>query len=462
MKKLLLATVMGLLSTVSFAQGNNGTNSNWKLDGNSINTGEFLGTTNSQDLVFKTNNNEGFRLDLNGKVIIGGVTAGMPTAKLTLNGNMLATGDVLANGLSVVNFVRSDKGVLLNSVFCFEGNDGTSGSTNRMWSMNGDMYIQSSNAYNFNTIFNNSNTGNVGIGTSTPQEKLDVGGNVVLRNRVILPNLDPAVGSENIVFIDAYGDLKMGDPEDIGNAIYDFENEPCPAGNIQSPVWQNGVNKIFTYCPQIKVGIGTDDPLYDLDVRGNGSFSDNLGVRTAPSTFSTVKINGSNYGAALEIEQNSISDYGKLLFLSYTNPTTEIIKVVNTQTNEIPFLLEASGKMTLHNGTRKILQLEESGLLHARKIRVDAQTWPDYVFAKNYVLKPLTEVEAYIKKEQHLPGVPSEEIVLNEGIDLGEMNVLLMQKVEELTLYLIEQDKTIRSLQKDLGSLKEELNTCEQ
>ncbi|MFT5780207.1 MAG: hypothetical protein ACI837_003168 [Crocinitomicaceae bacterium] len=168
MKRLFLISSILCISSQLFSQGS-GNNSNWKIDGNTINTGEFLGTTNFQDLVFKTNGNEGLRLDVNGNFRIGSLIPGSPLEKFSLNGNMIASGNIAANGLSVVNFVKSDKGVLLNSAFCFEGNNGSAGSTNRMWSMNGDMYIQSNNSYGFNTILNNSNTGLVGVGTNTPQ-----------------------------------------------------------------------------------------------------------------------------------------------------------------------------------------------------------------------------------------------------------------------------------------------------
>ncbi len=67
--------------------------------------------------------------------------------------------------------------------------------------------------------------------------------------------------------------------------------------------------------------------------------------------------------------------------------------------------------------------------------------WPDYVFKKDYQLPSLQEVKAYIDQNQHLPEIPSEQQIAKEGLNLGEMNKLLMKKVEELTLYLIEKDK---------------------
>ena len=74
--------------------------------------------------------------------------------------------------------------------------------------------------------------------------------------------------------------------------------------------------------------------------------------------------------------------------------------------------------------------------------------WADYVFSKDYNLKSLADVDTYIQENGHLPGVPTEQQVQDEGIDLGEMNRILLEKVEELTLHLIRQDKQIQKLTK--------------
>jgi hypothetical protein len=73
--------------------------------------------------------------------------------------------------------------------------------------------------------------------------------------------------------------------------------------------------------------------------------------------------------------------------------------------------------------------------------------WADFVFDKNYKLRPLSEVETYIKAYNHLPEIPSTADVNKNGIDLAETQALLLQKVEELTLYVIEQNKKIAKLE---------------
>ncbi len=80
--------------------------------------------------------------------------------------------------------------------------------------------------------------------------------------------------------------------------------------------------------------------------------------------------------------------------------------------------------------------------------------WADYVFAKEYKLRPLTEVESFIKTNRHLPGMlPAEEMV-KQGNDLGATDVKLLEKIEELTLYIIEQNKRIEALEKQLAVKK--------
>jgi hypothetical protein len=83
--------------------------------------------------------------------------------------------------------------------------------------------------------------------------------------------------------------------------------------------------------------------------------------------------------------------------------------------------------------------------------------WPDYVFKPEYHLVPLNEIKTYIDRNQHLPDMPSEAEVTKNGINLGEMNTLLTKKVEELTLYAIEQKEEIEQLKKGQEALREAL-----
>ncbi|MDB5158592.1 MAG: hypothetical protein JWR50_3299 [Mucilaginibacter sp.] len=91
-------------------------------------------------------------------------------------------------------------------------------------------------------------------------------------------------------------------------------------------------------------------------------------------------------------------------------------------------------------------KLTVNGSVHAKEVKVDMNILPDYVFDNTYDLTPLNKVKEYIVKNHHLPEVPSAEQVSKDGLKLGEMNALLLKKVEELTLYAIDQQKQIEQL----------------
>lgn len=95
----------------------------------------------------------------------------------------------------------------------------------------------------------------------------------------------------------------------------------------------------------------------------------------------------------------------------------------------------------------------EKGIL-SEKIRVsikNSDDWADYVFAEDYELMPITELENYITENQHLPNVPSTEEVVENGIDMAKMDATLLEKIEELTLYVIHQQKEIEGLKTQIN-----------
>ncbi|ATP58041.1 hypothetical protein CPT03_16990 [Pedobacter ginsengisoli] len=101
-------------------------------------------------------------------------------------------------------------------------------------------------------------------------------------------------------------------------------------------------------------------------------------------------------------------------------------------------------------------KLAVNGNIRAKEIKVETANWPDYVFAEDYQLPTLQQTEKHIKEKGHLPGIPSAEEVKSDGVDLGEMNAKLLQKLEEVTLHLIKQEKELLKLKKELNSLKKD------
>ncbi|MEP0986842.1 hypothetical protein [Ekhidna sp.] len=99
-------------------------------------------------------------------------------------------------------------------------------------------------------------------------------------------------------------------------------------------------------------------------------------------------------------------------------------------------------------------KLEVNGTIRSKEVKVEAANWPDYVFEPDYDLRSLEETAAYIKSNKHLPEIPSAKEMEANGVQLGEMNMLLLKKIEELTLYQIEMMNLIKAQQKEIEKLK--------
>lgn len=99
-------------------------------------------------------------------------------------------------------------------------------------------------------------------------------------------------------------------------------------------------------------------------------------------------------------------------------------------------------------------KLSVNGNIRAHEIKVETQNWPDYVFEADYPLLSLESLRGHITKTKHLPGVPTAKEIEREGLSVGEMNKILMKKIEELTLYLLEMNATLKQQQGELEKLK--------
>ncbi|NUM51687.1 MAG: hypothetical protein HUU48_11290 [Flavobacteriales bacterium] len=92
------------------------------------------------------------------------------------------------------------------------------------------------------------------------------------------------------------------------------------------------------------------------------------------------------------------------------------------------------------------LVIDGNGIVHFREGKVNIPAFPDYVFSTSYKLKTITKVETYILQHGHLPNMPNANEVKENGIGIGELQVKLLEKIEELTLYIIQQQKEIEDL----------------
>lgn len=133
---------------------------------------------------------------------------------------------------------------------------------------------------------------------------------------------------------------------------------------------------------------------------------------------------------------------------------TNIFRVKNYNTTL--FVVSADGNVgigTLNRGGT--FKLAVNGKIRAKEIKVETN-WADFVFKDGYNLKSLDEVEKFIQTNKHLPEIPSEKEVKENGINVGEMNAKLLQKIEELTLYVIELKKDNDNMKAGLAALQKE------
>ena len=116
--------------------------------------------------------------------------------------------------------------------------------------------------------------------------------------------------------------------------------------------------------------------------------------------------------------------------------------------NKSATTISYTGNVGINTVDTKGYAFAVNGNVIASAVRVKPfSSWPDYVFEKDYSLMPLDSLQEYINHQKHLPNVPSAAQVQSQDQDLGEMNAILLRKVEELTLYILEQEKRIKALE---------------
>lgn len=186
------------------------------------------------------------------------------------------------------------------------------------------------------------------------------------------------------------------------------------------------------------VGIGSETPLAKLHVQADANTS-------GASGNSQLVIGGLTHAEKrLSLAYNTSSNYAEIQSQIYSGAYSAIN-------------LNPNGGNVGIGTTMPDSKLSVNGKIRAHEIKVETANWPDSVFAKGYVLPSLAETEKHIKEKGHLPGIPSAKEAEANGIDLGDMNAKLLQKIEELTLHLIDQSKLIETYSKQIISLNERL-----
>ncbi len=195
------------------------------------------------------------------------------------------------------------------------------------------------------------------------------------------------------------------------------------------------------------------------DVEGNTTNMGKMGIGTIPgyalhtvspgnTTKASAYLWGENYGVAVGTLNAPVTGYS---FVVLNNANQD----GSGATGGGKPLLYVRGDGNVGIGTSvPQAKLAVKGDIFAQKVKVTQSGWADFVFHPEYQLPSLQELERFIKINKHLPEIPSEKEVEKDGLDVGEMNKKLLQKVEELTLYLIEQNKQIVGMKKEIQEIK--------
>jgi len=340
-------------------------------------------------------------------------------------------------------------------------------------------------------------SGNVGIGTTNPQYPL----------HILKTSGAPAVnigggfsGSPRLQIYGLENDpgAWMGLGSDMGGGPYEH--------SIYFPSTVNGhIGKLSignyngtAYIPRLwvnsngNVGVGIADPTSKLSVSPIMLSGVNIASILNVGTRDVLSSVAGSYLYPFEFQHSNYQNFDRLQLApyrrlagtgwegtayrmqfavdnSYTDGTKAYIEVGASDPNargggfislatqgSDRLVVTSSGFVGIGTASPKEL-LSVNGNIRSREIKVEDQNWPDYVFKPGYKLPTLTEVKKYIDEHQHLEGLPSAEQVAKDGLSLGEMNRLLAQKVEELTLYLIEKDREVKTQKQEFDKLQQQL-----
>ncbi len=291
----------------------------------------------------------------------------------------------------------------------------------------------------FQTANNNRVTidpsGQVGIGTVSPSSILTISS--------IDPKIQLKNGITDVGFMQLVNDdIKTGTNANNSTGSFIVSTK----GTDRLAVTHNG-----------NVGIGTVSPMYKFDVNGNSRFSGDM-LLTGDLSSGNIEIAAGNLAPEIKmVRSGNITTTGLLaidddnhLKLSKNSNGGGIVIDANTTSGTKRFYASKANQFNFGTG------LTPSGYMvsvEGKVIATDFTTlaivnWPDYVFAEGYALKTLPEVKKFIQENKHLPNIPAAREIEKNGIPLGEMSKRLMEKVEELTLYVIQLQEQVDALKK--------------
>ncbi|QEM09115.1 hypothetical protein [Mucilaginibacter rubeus] len=290
-----------------------------------------------------------------------------------------------------------------------------------------------------------STTNSIGIGTANPNQVFDVTGT---------GGSFSTTGKANAAFIQDhinYRGIYLGYDSSDQIGIIGSSTPGVPSNLAFWNYGSTGWFEAMRLTSKGYLGIGTTAPQGALHVNGMSVFAGNWS--NLDNRNNTVSLNflantgqmvlGWNRtrgdGETDFIANQGAGPLGGFSFYNHDNSNNE---------NQLLYI-RGDGNVAIGTSDPKGYKLAVNGSVIATSVTIKSYgSWPDYVFKSTYKLKPLAEVKDYIDKNQHLPEIPSAEEIEKNGLNLGEMNKLLMKKVEELTLYLIEKDKVEKEQKK--------------
>lgn len=222
--------------------------------------------------------------------------------------------------------------------------------------------------------------------------------------------------------------------------------ERDPYHDVQS--WGHGSGTYMTLLGG-RLGIGTISPsaLLSLESPGNGWM-----MTSKAFTSAAGQMNGIKFLGGYPNDTNKWAGIAAMAEDTHSNSTG--LSLYAGQTERVRVTSAGNVGIGITNPAEK---LAVNGVIRAKEIKVEATNWPDYVFNENYQLKSLAEVETFIKTNKYLPGIPNQKQVEKDGVNLGEMNRKLLEKVEELTLYLLEERNKRTALEDKVGLLEKQV-----
>ena len=313
--------------------------------------------------------------------------------------------------------------------------------------------------------------GNIGIGTTTPQAKLDVSG-VIKASEIVTDKI--TLNGQSTGSFQVNGSFNNFYPVVFKDARwYDEEVSILELSRFSTHTDSQWLGSLYGKFTFHSVGNGNASHFIDADIfqhLADGTVKpfiagwEDLSLANSDREM-VIWLRGGNttyYFRSNGIQQPRIYD-GVQNPSSFQNPggksytfKTEVDEEINSKGTNLQHNLYTLGENNYFKGNVGIgrsdpqYKLDVAGIIRAHQVKINTHTGADFVFYEDYNLKPLDEVHSFIQTNKRLPEIPSAADMVNDGLDMGEFQIKLLQKIEELTLYIIAQDKRIKELEKNV------------